>query len=79
MRGTTHQLEAGGERLLVTVCTTCESDDPGLRAIPHSGYLGVMHGLHRIDECHHPRHVSERETLAMLRDHFGADPELFEE
>ncbi len=56
MRGITHQLEAGGKRLLLTVCTTCEGDDPSFSRITHSAYLGVLHGLHRIDECHHPHH-----------------------
>ena len=56
MRGITHHLEAGDKRLLVTVCTTCEGNDPSFSHIPHSAYLGVMHGLHRMTECHHPNH-----------------------
>ena len=61
-RGTTHQLKVGGKRLLVTVCTTCEANDPSFR----SGWpgldarLGVMNPLHRIDECHHPHHGGDR-------------------
>ena len=64
MRGITHQLESGGQRLLVTVCTGCEADDPSLSAIPHSAHLGVMHRLHRITECRHPAHGRSEEAGA---------------
>lgn len=60
MRGITHQLGVGGRNLVVTVCTRCDGQDPSFRVgWPGHDYHGVMHGLHRIGECHHPHHGRE--------------------
>ena len=41
MRGITHQMEAGGKRLIVTVCHACEGADPRARG---DSTLGVPRG-----------------------------------
>lgn len=66
MYGTTHQLDAGGVRLLVTVCTTCEGNDPNLTRIARPNtHLGRFTDCVKIAECTHPDHHDRKEAVGI--------------